>query len=157
MRPHGSPEMLERRRQQAILLLQRGLQPVEVARRLGVDRRSVRRWKATYRKRGAKGLQARRVPGRPHRLSPEQKQQLNRMLVVGAEAEGYPTDLWTCPRVAEVIRQHFRVPYHVDHIGRLLHALGWCPQRPERRAIERDERQIQRWVRTQWPQIKKNA
>ncbi|MFQ5931826.1 MAG: helix-turn-helix domain-containing protein, partial [Nitrospiraceae bacterium] len=49
MRPSGSPEMLERRRHRAMALLQRGHQPVEVARLLGVDRRSVRRWNAAFR------------------------------------------------------------------------------------------------------------
>jgi putative transposase len=49
----------------------------------------------------------------------------------------------------------FGIRYHVDHIGRLLHSLGWSPQRPQRRAVERNEREIQRWVKEEWPRIKK--
>jgi transposase len=63
--------------------------------------------------------------------------------------------LWTCPRVTHLIRKEFNVTYHVDHIGRLLHSLGWSPQKPERRAIERDEKSIRNWVRYTWPHLKK--
>lgn len=155
MRPRGSPEKLEQRRMQAIALLQEGLQPVEVARRLGVDRRSVRRWKAAFKRQGRRGLAARAAPGRPPKLNREQKEKLARVLLRGAQAWGFPTDLWTCPRVAEVIWREFGVRYHVDHVGRLLHGMGWSPQKPERRARERDEEAIRRWVRVEWPRIKK--
>jgi len=156
MRPSGSPETLERRRLQAIALLKKGFMPVEVARRLGVDRRSVRRWRAAHDEAGREGLAARPAPGRPPRLDARARAQLERRLAQGAKACGFATDLWTCPRVAKLIRREFRVQYHVDHIGRLLRSLGWSPQKPERRARERDEKAIRRWVKVDWPRIKKN-
>ena len=155
MRPEGSGKQLERRRRRAIALLQEGRAPVEVARLVGVDRRSVRRWHAAYRKQGARGLAARPAPGRPAKLSARQRRQLERMLLRGAAASGFESDLWTCPRVAQVIRRRFGIGYHVDHIGRLLRSLGFTPQRPTRRALERDENGIQRWVKRDWPRIKK--
>lgn len=155
MRPYGSPEELQRRRQRAIELLDEGYPPVEVARLLGVRRRSVRRWKAAYRQEGREGLQARPAPGRPPKLSAKQRKQLEEILLQGARAAGFPSDLWTCPRVAQVIAGRFGVGYHVDHIGRLLHSLGWSPQKPQRRAVERNEQEIRRWVKTDWPRIKK--
>ena len=155
MRPPGSPAELERRRQQAIALLKEGLPPVEVARHLGVERRSVRRWRAAYDRAGVKALAAQPVPGRPPKLEARSRAHLERSLLRGARACGFPTDLWTCPRVGEVIRRQFGVRYHVDHIGRLLHSLGWSPQKPERRARERDEKAIQRWVKETWPGVKK--
>lgn len=155
MRPPGSARILERRRVQAMALLQNGVPPVEVARRLGVDRRSVRRWRASHDRGGQAALVAKPAPGRPPKLEAQAKRRLERVLLQGARTCGYPTDLWTCPRVAEVIRRQFGVRYHVDHIGRLLHALGWSPQKPERRARERNEAAIQRWVRVTWPRIKK--
>jgi transposase len=155
MRPHGSPEDLERRRERAIALLNEGHRPVDVADRVGVDRRSVRRWKAAYRKRGRSGIAARPASGRPRKLQSNALAQLERDLLKGAQAVGFSTDLWTCPRVAYLIRSRFGVRYHVDHIGRLLRSLGWTPQRPTRRAVERDEAAIQRWIKTDWPRIKK--
>lgn len=155
MRPPGSPRTLERRRRRAIELLNQGLQPVEVASQLGVDRRSVRRWNAAYRKSGAAALRARPAPGRPSALDDKAKARLERLLLKGAKAAGYPTDLWTCPRVAELIAEQFGVEYHVDHIGRLLRGMGWSPQKPTRRAVERDEAAIRQWLKTDWPRVKK--
>jgi len=155
MRPHGSPVQLEARRLHALALLQEGLAPVEVARRIGVDRRSVRRWKAAARSGGCDAVRARPVPGRPPKLDAAERRRLERLLLRGAQAAGFPTDLWTCPRVATLIRREFGVRYHVDHLGRLLHRLGWSPQKPERRARERDEGAIRRWLRVELPRIKK--
>jgi len=155
MRRKGSPEELERRRYRAIQLLEDGYDAGEVARRVGVDRRSVRRWKAARREGGDQALKARAVSGRPPKLTAIQKVELEAALVAGPEAAGFATDLWTCPRVRDLIRKRFRVRYHADHIGRLLRTLGWSPQRPQRRAVERDEEKIRGWVKKSWPRIKK--
>lgn len=155
MRPLGSPAQLEARRLKAWKLLKQGLAPVDVARRLGVGRRSVRRWRAEGERKGWRGLAARPTPGRPARLTERWREVLVDCLLAGARACGFPTDLWTCPRVAEVIRRRFKVRYHVDHVSRLLRALGFSPQRPEPRARERDEVAIRGWIRTEWPRVKK--
>lgn len=155
MRPTGSPEELEHRRLRALELLGEGLLPSEVAKRVGVDRRSVRRWKAAARGKGEAGVKARPASGRPSKLSAKDKRKLEGLLLKGPLAAGFGTDLWTCPRVAELIEQRFGVQYHVDHIGRLLHDLGWSPQKPARRAIERDEDEIRRWAREDWVRVKK--
>lgn len=157
MRPFGSPEQLQRRRIKAIELLDLGQQPVEVARAVGADRRSVRRWQAAYRREGEEALKAKPASGRPPKLAPGELDALREALLEGASAAGYPTDLWTCPRVADLIKRRFGVGYHVDHIGRLLKSLGFSPQKPQRRAIERNEKEIQRWVAEDWPRIKKNG
>ncbi|EQD76565.1 transposase ISLbp6 [mine drainage metagenome] len=146
---------MERRRLRALGLLKSGLMPVEVARRVGVDRRSVRRWKAAARDGGDQAVRARPTPGRPTKLSLKDRRRLVAVLVKGAQAAGFPTDLWTCPRVAQVIARRFQVHYHVAHVGRLLYALGFSPQKPARRAIERDEEAIRRWIQVEWPRVKK--
>jgi transposase len=155
MRPNGSPQELERRRFRAWALLEQGCAPVEVARRVGVDRRSVRRWKAAVRRQGTRALAARPVPGRPQRLQARDLRRLERDLLRGAQAAGFATDLWTCPRVAQWIGRRFGVRYHPDHVCRLLHALGWSPQKPQRRAIERDEKAVRHWMRHTWSVVKK--
>ena len=88
MRPEGSGKQLERRQQRVIALLEEGHAPVEVARLVGVDRRSVRRWNAVYRKQGASGLAARPVRDRPWKFSIRQRAQLESMLLRGAAASG---------------------------------------------------------------------
>jgi transposase len=155
MRPQGSPAELERRRLRAIELLQREVPVHVVAERLGVDRRSVRRWKRAHRRQGRAGLRARPSPGRPPRLSAAQRQRLARLVVAGPEAAGYRTSLWTCRRIVDLIRHHFTVVYHPDHVGRLLRACGFSPQRPQPRAQERDDRRVRQWIRVDWATVKK--
>ena len=150
-RPYGSPQQLEQRRLKAWKLLRAGLAPVEVARRLGINRRSVRRWRAMGEH---KKLAARPAAGRPAKLTEAQREQLVGHLLEGPRASGYPTELWTCPRIAEVIRRRFKVRYHPSHVGRVLRSLGFSPQKPERQARERDEEAIRGWVREVWPRVK---
>jgi len=116
---------LQRKRERAIRLLEQGLSQAEIARRLDVDARSVRRWKRDVRLGGWAALRAVPASGRPLKLSSGERQRLERQLLKGARAAGFSTDGWTCPRVAEHIERSFGVHYHVDHVGRLLHDLCW--------------------------------
>lgn len=156
MRPHGSAEELERRRRRALALLQEGHRQAEVARRVGARPTSVKRWWEAYQKNGEDGLAPKPVPGRPSKLTLRQRGWLTQRLLKGAKANGFSTDLWTCPRIGEVIERHYGVRYHVDHIPRLMASLGWSCQKPEKRAVERDEEAIARWVSEDWPRIKKS-
>ena len=155
MRPRGGAEVLEARRVRALELLKKGLSLHEVARRLGCAPSSVMRWRDAVRREGKKGLKVRPTPGRPPRLDEEERRALADVLLAGPVASGYGTDLWTTARVAEVIRTRFGVSYHPDHVGRLLHQMGWSAQKPERRALERDETKIERGKRETWPRVKK--
>ena len=155
MRPQGSPAELERRRRRAIHLLSEGQPPVEVARRVGVDRRSVRRWKAAYKKRGERGIKAQVHPGPTKKLDDEGRAGLVHVLKGGAMACGYPTDLWTCSRVTAVIQKRFGVSYNVTHTWRVLRSLVWSPQKPQRRAVEASPREKNQWLRETWERAKK--
>lgn len=157
MRPHGTPAQLERRRRHAIQLLQAGKTLSAVARALSASVSSVFRWWQAYRQKGLQELRAKPTPGRPPRLSHRQKQKLLRLLVHGPLAAGYPTDLWTLQRVADLIDRHFGVAYHPCHVWKLLTGLGWSCQKPERRALERDEAAIARWKEKEWPRVKKTG
>ena len=155
MRPYGSAKTLEGRRRKAIALLKEGLSLHGAARRVGSHASSVLRWKRAWTKGGSKGLRPKPVPGRPARLTERQRHRLVRYLLDGASAHGYRTELWTTQRIAELIERRFGVRYHRDHVGRLLHQLGWSHQKPERRALERDEGRIANWKRTAWRRVKK--
>ena len=90
-----------------------------------------------------------------HQLKKKQKKQLLKLLLKGAMANGYQTELWTTARIAEIIQKTFGITYHRDHIGRLMASLGWSYQKPEKRALQRDEQAIEEWRRTHWPRVKK--
>jgi transposase len=155
MRPKGSAAELEVRRRIAGGMLQQGKGVREVARLVKAAPSSVSRWKKELEKGGEEALAAKKHKGRTPRLNPKQKQELEQILLQGAEAAGYATDLWTLARVAEVIEREFGVKYHPGHVWYILRNMGWSCQKPERRARERDEQAIAQWRKEEWPRIKK--
>ena len=122
---------------------------------LGVSRPSVSRWYQAWRKGGARGLAGAGRAGRRPRFSEAERRSLDRALLKGPLAHGFPTDLWTLKRIAIVIERITGVRYHVGHVWKILRSMNWTLQRPARRAAERDEEAIARWVKTRWPQVKK--
>jgi transposase len=157
MRPKGTPTELEVRRRIAANLLLDGMGIREVARLVGASTSSVKRWKDALDSGGQLALSPKEHPGREPLLTSQQKCELLKLLEQGPIAAGYDTEQWTCPRVVEVIEEHFDVQYHVGHVWRLLRSLGWTWQKPEQRARERNERAIQKWREEDWPRIKKGA
>lgn len=155
MRPHGTPQQLQKRREQAIRLWTNGKIPAAIARALSASRSSVSRWIQAYKCQRTLGLEAKPIPGRPPQLSSKQKQKLERLLGKGPLAAGYHTDLWTLNRIAKLIKHHFKVMYHPGHVWKVLQQLGWSCQKPERRATQRNEVAIAHWKRYTWPRIKK--
>jgi transposase len=154
MRPKGSAAELERRRRRATALCEEDHSQAEVARRVGASESSVHRWRRAVRRKN--GLAAKPHPGRPRRLTAAQHRRLERALRKGATAHGWSNDLWTAARVAVVIKHTFGVSYHVEHVRHILKdRLGWSSQRPEFKARERDEKEIARWVREEFPRIKR--
>lgn len=155
MRTKGTPAELEARRLRAAELLGQGKGTNEVARLVGVTSSCVSKWRKILRKRGPEGLRAKPLPGRTPRLNATQKRRLVAMLKRGAADAGYDSDLWTCRRVRDLIGRTFGVWYDFNHVGRILHALGFSVQKPEARARERDEQAIARWRKKDWPRLKK--
>ncbi len=155
MRLRGSAELLEDRRRRALALLDGDRSLNEVARQIGCSASAVMRWREMRRMGGAMGLRVRSSPGRPRRLAAADCARLLQTLLAGAFASGYPTQLWTTARIAEVIHRKFHVRYHCDHVGRLMHRLGWSHQKPQKRALEREDGAIRRFVRQEWPRATK--
>lgn len=145
----------QRRRVAAAQLFRKSCSQSQVARRLEVSRQTASRWYALWEAGGKAALAGAGRTGRKGKLSGDELCRLEAILVGGAPAAGYETDLWTLKRIVRVIRREFGVSYHAGHVWKLLRQLGWTCQRPERRARERNEDAIKRWVRYRWPRIKK--
>jgi transposase len=143
----------EWRRLRALELQQAGWTQRAIAAALGVTEGAVSQWLATARRAGVAALQARPVSGAPARLSAAQRRQLPEFLWHGAAAYGFPGDVWTCRRVAQVIAEEFEVTYSKSQVSRLLRMLDWSPQQPIRRALQRDEAAIARWRAEIWPML----
>ena len=141
MRPKGTAAELERRRKRAVEAVRlEGLSPATVARAFGVHRVTVRKW-----------LQAANVPhgldakpaSRNPALADDRLPELEGLLRQGARAHGWPNDVWSADRVAEVIRRHFGVAYHVEHVRKIIRRrLDWSSQKPQRKAKQRDDEAI---------------
>lgn len=153
MRSCGSPEVLEVRRTIAARLFERGVSLTEVAAIVGSSVSSAHRWREAWRR--GSGLQAKPHPGRTPKLSVPQRTDLVAALSQGTRTWGYAPDGWTGPMVRDMIQRLYGVEYHPDYVPRLLRQFGWSPQKPERRARERNEAEIARWRRETWPRLKK--
>jgi transposase len=139
-------------RMQAGALFAAGHSQAEVARTLGVARQSVSRWHALWRVGGLEALRSAGPTGHAPRLSETQLHAIDQALRQGARVHGFDTDHWTLARIRTVIEQVTGVGYHPGHVWKLLrHRLHYRLQRPARRAVERDERAIARWVAEDWP------
>lgn len=147
-------ECKEARRLQALELKRKGWKQKDIAEALGVTKGAVSQWMTTAQQ-GDEALIARPRSGAPPKLRAEEKLLIPDFLSHGAEAYGWRGDVWTCARIAGVIKQEFNVSYHKSHVSRLLKELEWTPQRPIERATQRNEAQIERWRTEVWDELKK--
>ena len=147
-------EAMERRRREGMRLLGQKMAQADVARRLGVSPAAVCKWEARRKAKPGSAWQRRRQ-GKPPKLTARHKEQLCRALQKGAQAHGFLNELWTLPRIAAVLEATCGVRLHPGHLWRVLGALGWSVQKPERRAFQRDEAAIAHWKRHTWPTLKK--
>lgn len=159
MRPKGTAAELEARRRRAVQLLDQGWRVQDVAAAVGASRKSVYLWKQAAGRHGARsrGLAAKPPYVRACRPSLRERARLKRLLTAGPRRAGLATDLWTLPRVADLVAREFGVAYHPSHLGRLLHALGLSCQKPARRSREQDPAAVRTWREQTWPKIKKGG
>jgi transposase len=157
MRRPGSQSEWEKRRLIAANMFEQQLGPAVIAASLDVDDQTVRRWKRQFKAAGREGLQSRKHKGRPPRMNPQQKQQITQLLVKTPGECGFHKHLWTQQLIADLIRREFGISYHHDHVGVILHDLGFTHQKPMRRAKERDEARIETWRSEVWSELLKKT
>jgi len=112
-------------RVRAVRLFEQGESQASMARQLQVSRTTAMRWAQAWQEKGREGLRAAGRPGRKPRLSPEQLEEVEMVLLEGPFASGYATAYWTLPRGAEVIERATGTRYHPGHVWRVLRKLGW--------------------------------
>jgi transposase len=140
----------------AVEMFDRGKRQVDVVVELGVSAQTASRWYRAWSAGGRQALVGTGRAGRLPKLTDEQVAEVGGALVEGPKANGFPTDMWTLARVAEVMERVTGVRYsHTQTWTILRERLGWTRQRPARRATERDQEAIEQWVTTEWPRIKK--
>ena len=155
MKAKNKSDEAAKRRVRAARLLQAGHKPAEVAKIVGAPRQTVYRWKDVLEADGLDALRDMSKGGRPALLGAEELVRVQIALMEGPTAHGFGTPLWTLKRVRVFIEREFGVRYSEVHVWRLLGQMGFSSQRPERRALERDEAAIEEWKKRTWPGLKK--
>jgi transposase len=159
MSTEGTSVELQRRRHLAVQRIAEGYSAEEVADFLDVTVRSVWRWLAAFRRYGDDGLAAwpGLGPGRPPKLTSTQEKIVLRWLSDSPTEYGFTTDLWSCPRLAQLVEQEFGVQFHPHYLSVWLRQRGCTPQKPRRVPREQNDEAIARWLAEDWPRIKRKA
>lgn len=148
-------ECREERHKIAWSLYKKEMDQCDIAEVLGVTEGAVSQWINKAKQEGPEALRSSPRPGAERKLSEQQLKHLEGLLAEGARAYGFQGDLWTAGRVKELVREIFGVQYTQRRVQQLLEQMGWSYQKPKRKARQRDEQQIKRWVNQKWPEIKK--
>jgi transposase len=139
----------------AVDRVNQGWSQKDVAAFLGVHPVTVAKWVARHRANGNDGLAAKPTPGRPRLLTAEQERKVLAWLDQSPTQHGFDTDLWTARRVAELIRKKFGISFHPNYLREWLAKRNYTPQKPARRARQRNQAAIDQWVTQDWPRIQK--
>jgi transposase len=154
MRTPGTAAELERRRRLAVERVLEGYSQQEVAEFLGISKGTLSGWMKAYREGGWSALACKPHPGRPRRLTSAQEQQVLGWFTRSPTEFGFPNELWTAKRVAQVIAREFSIRFCPRYLSQWLAARRITPQKPRRQPRERNEPAIQAWLRSEWPRLK---
>jgi transposase len=144
-----------KKRLRAGRMLLAGKRPAEVAEEVGVARQTVYTWKGLLDEGGIDALRAVPSRGRPAKLDSSQLEGVRSAVLQSPTEHGFGTELWTLKRVGAVIERLYGVKFGTTQLWRILGALGFSVQKPEKRALERSEDKVRHWKQRTWPALKK--
>lgn len=152
-----SKQDLEVRRRTAVNLVVHGKMTYrQAAETVGAVPSSVSDWMKAYREKGEVGLRAIPEPKpRDGKLSADDKCKLAELLRAGPRANGFQTELWSLARIVKLVQREFGVSFHVGHMQRIVHGLGFSPQKPARVAKQQDPEAVKRFREEEWPELGK--
>ena len=153
-----SHDTLEAMRRRAVMSVQEGQSPELVGQALGLNRTTIYDWLARYRRGGWDALKAKPLTGRPPKLDGKKLRWIYQTVTQKNPMQlKFTFALWTREMVAVLIRKKYGVTLAANSVGRLLAQLGITAQKPLHRALERDEALVQKWLKTEYPKIRKMA
>ena len=149
---------LEEIRIRAVQSVEAGESPEDVIRTLGFGRTVIYSWLAKYREGGIDALRAKAISGRPSKMTGSQLKWVYKTVTGKNPLQlRFEFALWTRSMIRELIREQFGVRLSEVSVGRMLRKLGLSPQRPLRRAYERDPELVETWRKKQFPEIRRLA
>ena len=135
----------------------RDISQPEIARKLDISRTAVYYWHTAWKKEGEEGLTGAGRFGRKSRLTEAKTERIRAAILAGPRKAGYPTDLWTLSRIAQVVKKKTGIAYHPSHLWKILQAMRFSSQIPATKPKERDEERIKEWREKVWPKIQKRG
>jgi len=149
---------LEAMRERAVRRVQEGESPEVVAKIFGIGRTAMYRWLSQYRQGGWSALKAKPLFGRPPKLDDKKLKWIYDTVTQKNPLQmKFTFALWTREMVVTIIKDKFKIKLSAASVGRLLAQLGITCQKPLHRAIERNEALVQKWLKTEYPKIKRAA
>lgn len=152
-----SHELLEQYRKRAITLYEKGEPINKIADYFEVHRGSVSRWITNYKRKGTKALLSKKASGPKFKIPLEKIPVILSMLKQDATKWGFETPLWTCQRLRIIFKKKWNLNLHSTNVMRLLNRMHVTPQKPRRRAVERNDGEVKKWLAEQWPLILKHV
>ena len=153
----GHKELTELRKQ-AVMQVQAGKSPEVVAIGMGINRTTIYDWLALYRKGGWGALDAKKRGGRKPKLNGKAMEWIFRTITMKNPMQlKFPFALWTCEMIRQMIRTRFGVSLSQASVNRLLHQLGLSAQRPLWRAYQQNPEAVEKWLKEEYPRIKRMA
>jgi len=151
-----SHDVLEAYRYRAIELYQKGKSVQEIAFFFGVHRGSVSLWVKTWKESGMSALKCKRAIGPEPKLNDKDKKQIISWLKKSAMEFGFETPLWDCKRIQKMIKQELNKNIAISNLWETLRRWGFTPQKPEKEALEKNSKEVKRWLKEEWPKIEKH-
>lgn len=150
-------DAMEYMRMQSIRLFEEGKKADEIAEFFGVTVDAVYKWKRKHKEKGIVGLKSKKAHGAAPKLTEREQRKLCSLLQQPADAYGFPTPLWDCKRVKQLVKETFHKEIHFSNIWRLLKRLNLSNQVPEKEAFQRSKHKVRYWFKERWPKIKAHA
>ena len=152
-----SHEVLEQYRFRAIKLRKKGWQVNQIAEAFGINRRAVTRWFTTFHRHGSKALKSKKANGPEPKLSQEDRRTILAIIRNPAIKYGFETSLWTCKRLQQIIKEQIKKEIDISNIWRWLKEWGLTNQKPDKEAIEKNKKEVRRWLNEEWPKIQEHC
>ena len=150
-------DALEHYRFKALDLREKKWKINNIAEAFGVRREAVSRWISKAKKYGKESLRKRKAKGKEPKLGKEDKKQIISWLRKSAMEFGFETPLWDCKRIQKMVKKELSKEIAISNLWKTLRKWNLTPQKPEKVALEKNQRKVTEWLNTEWPKIQAHA
>lgn len=137
----------------SILALAEGICQQQIANTLQISEESIRLWLGAFLLHGVRGLDTKKSPGRPPKMTKRQKKELAAIIDKGPAEAGFLSNCWRSPMIQHLIYEKFGIFYSVHYISQLLKNMGFSYQKARFVSDHLDKDARKQWLSNTWPEI----